>query len=386
MILLKLCLILVYLFFNLANQTVDNLKLLQDYLNAKGLLPIKNPQAYRAYLSGDHLLAQQQVGNQPLARNYNAALVDPAGGALEVKEMQSNFSNTGLFIGTDKGIFILNSTDLTPTLLSRTNSLKVIFIALNNKLLFLNTEHELVDLKFSDERKGYVEDKVGRYQTELYRYVNRLVFNPSENALYGVNGNSITRAITELKSVVGFSRYLFQSFDREGNIPDEVYYTPSKLFIFDGKLHMLTTQTKSRLFVFNREDNAIDYGGYGAWYSRVITNPMIYNNLVGFEGATLLIDPVRVVALFYEGIPNSNTIYRLGSHTALPTNIFIEYRPIDKFEGVDYSKYPEIPVESVENILGYRASLDIIQSGQYNLNGIRGFQALNAYHQPSFVG
>ena len=197
--------------------------LLQNFITVKNLTKVREHADYSAivnYLTSKHLQARQNIGGRDTARSYTAGLINPTGGVLKAKEMQANYSNTGIFIATDQGLFILDSVAFSPVLLSRQET-KTNIIALNNKLLFVNKENVLIDLRLSDERRGYVEDKAGKYQTELYQNVDRLVFNPVENALYGINDKGITRAITDQDKITGFSTYKIWYFLK---LMQDIYY------------------------------------------------------------------------------------------------------------------------------------------------------------------
>ena len=386
--------------YDLANQpdSVDKaLNALDKFIAVKDL-KIKDHidySAIEAYLTAAHIDAQQLVGGRTLSRNYNVSLVDPSGGALRVKTIQSNYSSLGIFIGTETGVFIIDSTAFTPSLLSR----QVIktgsnFIPLNNKLIFLNADNILVDLKFSDERKGYVEDLVGRYQQHLYKDVDRLLYN--NNTIYGlsrdmerdrdedsqgmnvfVQHSRIIRAIIELKTIVGYSTYGFKKLKKNDYLNAQLIFNDH-----DNVLSMLYTKTsgdtKQKIAQFNLDTgNDFENNDMYGWSSMMVSNPLIFNSIVGFIGSISLISPIKGLAIFNDTqLKNLRVSY--GNEGYIGQAILYEPNRV----GYD-------PLENLEHPVGFRQSVIFIHDNVQissapqpedtgpNLGEIYGFQALS---------
>ena len=420
--------------FNIANtadETDKTLRSLNKFITIKNL-KLKEHEDYpaiEAYLTADHLGDQQAVGNQIVSRNYNASLIDPSGDSLLVKTMTSNFSNLGLFIGTNKGVFIINSTDLVPSLLSR----QVIkdrsnFIALNNKLVFLNENNELMDLKFSDERKGYVEDKVGRYQTFLYKNVQRLLY--LNDSIYGISKETnpertrIIRAIVELKTILGFSTYSFKELEdieqfNKNRIPIDrikpellfvdknnqlgILYRPinymevvNNVETFRGmsNVDLIEVKPDYHLASFSEQDTGWDEvkcdkfrnndeDDLYFWTSVMGSNAMIFNNLVGMIGAVVLAQPIRGLSIFEQRVKR---LFISAGPDCRSNTIWIDYIGLGNDHVVSVENIFQ-PIVELEGITGHRMNLLFVhnnrpQGGEPyektfdNYGEIHGFQAL----------
>ncbi len=343
----------------------SELQILQLFLNTNMIDMSSNPSyaAIKAYFTGEHLYSTQRI--------FNAILTDPNGADLEVQDIQTDFYNTSVFLNTSVGIFNLADNALSPSLVSRQIA-KTNLIVLNNKLVFLNKESVLINILYSDERKGYVEDKAGKYQAFLYENSTQLVLNPVEDAIYAIASivtgsvtSFIARALSIQNTIAGFSSYNFQDFEKRFT-----YLDPLFLFVENNELAMVARLGEETAILKATLDKAYDIEPKTkyTWFSRMVSNPLIYNNLAGFDGATALIG-VDKVAIFEE-----HGTYDVGRGTIRSAGIFLKYPPVDT--GGRRLFDDDIPCEDMEMQLDFRQSLCIIQTGIHNIGILQGFQAL----------
>ena len=358
----------------------SDLQILQAFIKAKSITTVEDNPSYsavKAYLSGTHLRSVQRV--------YSALLTDPSGGDLTVNEMQADFHNTSVFIATKRGIFNLGGQALVPNLISRQVA-KSNLVSLNNKLVFLNTENVLTSLLYSDERRSFVERKDGKYQADFYHGGVKLVFNPFEDAFYCISNlpdwdrygqdKFIMRAINIDDFVAGFSSYSFvekpirePSEGSEAEAPEEPYLIPRFLFINDNmELTCIARINGENVLTQFSSEQAADLTDI-EWASVVVSNPLIYNNLAGLEGALALIN-VSKVAVFEDGDGD----YFIGSGTSYSAGGFQQFPPRDNMANRLFDE--DIPLHSLEGRASYRESLIVFQKGKDNQGVLKGFQAL----------
>ena len=407
---------------NLANTSTtanaNEFEILSKYLAVKNIDIADQPEfrAIEAYFSEGYVTSA--------GRNYSLELTDLSGDNLEVTTMSPNFNATGAYFGTDRGVFQLVPTTVQGVdfdvlqLLSR-QRVKSNMIALNNKLVFINSEKTLLALTFSDERKGYVEQKYGVFQQEFFRDIKsnerdqlyNLVFNPQEDAYYALTKQVYTgsymfpilRAINMDEDIVGFSSYTFRRFQdmrywgEDDNITPEVlnkpYASPELLFVTKNILHAVMNREGSKSIVrFFNAPTGVETPTYDfaetlnlVWQSAFSSNRLIFNNLSGMDGATALIG-VDKVAMFVKEkeFPLDPDNYTgLGPRTfnnqAVVYQFPLTISVVNPQTGVstDIISY-ETPTHDIENVLDFRTEL-YFRDGRKNKQGtIFGFQATTA--------
>ena len=301
------------------------------------------------------------------------------------------------------------------------------FVALNNKLVFINGEGILMSVKGSEERRGFVDVKSGKNQQEFYRTAKSLVYRPIDDAFYSVldyqsvhpresgvripNTFSMIRAVNVDDQVKGFSTYSFNDPDIDiiqaigsgsNGIPDPDYnyFEPKHLFVDGDDLMVIGdlkgTESVDRSLRICRVSGEDDFDFDGAirywWESTFSSNPLIFNNLSGLAGSLLLIRTENV-ALYERGV--------------LHLSIGPELGEVDTPEGKNTIDYPitvsddsgendpnvrrfaqKVPLGFIPRPLTFRQCLywtqrrladpvgDPMDMGIRNLGTIYGFQAL----------
>ena len=416
----------------------NELEIVLNFLEHKNI-QINTKAEYRAveaYFSGGYLAAGVS------ARLYNAELLDLTGDTLNLITTNSNFNSTGIYLGTDKGVFDFrflpdrNGEDQPITLLLSRQRVLSNFISLNNKLVFINTERILTALTFSDERQGYREQKFGVYQQDFLvkpkdNDLFNLVFNPLEDAFYCLTNQdpfnpdtddpedyrytfSILRAINIDENIGGWSSYAFRRPADRRVVGGEAPYAKPKLLFTSEALYTLIEKDEELVLArFTKEEQRDENGqivkpwttedfistpedaqdGPDAfkylWQSAFASNRLIFNNLAGMDGATTLIG-VDKVAMFVNEMefPEASPETLLGALTYSDVSVVYPFPVQVSFtnpltRAVETIIKHELPVHDIENVLDYRTSLLFIDKRQDMQGTVFGFQATTSQEIPS---
>ena len=286
----------------------------QRYLTAKTIKDVNGvfTEYFRLYWTADSSLS------------YIRELEDLEGSVLTPENILHSFNMNTAFITAEEGIYALSLNSVNGIqqfnidLMSRRHSRNEPLV-LQNRLLFLDDEHNLITLTYSNERRGYAEIPVLRDQKQFLKTVNDIIYDNSQGRFYFIAPSVIYTALDINNTLYGFSQYTLK-------LP--IIY--EQCFI-KNSLTCFIKQTDTYMLASYSTEDAVDFEDFMSFehefISSMYSNPILFSNISGYEGA-FAHTAIHRIAIFEEGVEQ----LKLGSGNLNSEGVYYDYSILESVD------------------------------------------------------